>query len=96
MVPLVGASGAIAGLLGAYMAAFPQAGVLVIVLIRIVRVPAVVVLGAWFLIQILNVSMDPRGTAGGVAWYAHIAGFIAGYLVLKRRLTRVRREFMVQ
>lgn len=80
-VPMIGASGAIAGILGAYMLLYPRARVLTLVFlfffIRIVPVPAAFVLGFWFLMQVLNV-----GIGGGVAWFAHIGGFLAGIVLL--------------
>lgn len=76
-IPMVGASGAIAGALGAYFVLFPAAQVLalipIFIFIRLVWVPAWLFLGLWFLIQVLSA---PSG--GGVAWGAHIGGFIAG------------------
>jgi membrane associated rhomboid family serine protease len=81
---MVGASGAIAGLLGAYFVLFPAARVITLVFFWVVPVPAAIILGLWFLMQILNV-----GLGGGVAWFAHIGGFLVGiWLVLvfaKRR-----------
>ena len=88
-LPLVGASGAIAGVLGAYMAAFPGARVHVLFFYLVLRIPALLVLGIWFLIQLSNASMDPE-VEGGVAWYAHIAGFVVGYLIMRRRRERIR------
>ena len=88
-LPLVGASGAIAGVLGAYMAAFPGARVHVLVFYLVLRIPALLVLGIWFLIQLSNASMDPE-VEGGVAWYAHIVGFVVGYLIMRRRRKRIR------
>ena len=88
-LPLVGSSGAIAGVLGAYMAAFPGARVHVLVFCLVLRIPALLVLGIWFLIQLSNASMDPE-VEGGVAWYAHIAGFVVGYLIMRRRRERIR------
>jgi membrane associated rhomboid family serine protease len=86
-IPLVGASGAIAGVLGAYMICFPHARVLVLfwflIFVRVIRVPALVVLGFWFVIQLWNASAD-SGALGGVAWFAHIGGFIAGVLLIRR------------
>jgi membrane associated rhomboid family serine protease len=82
-VPMVGASGAVSGVLGAYLILFPAARVLtlvfVFIFIRIVAVPAVIVLGFWFLIQLLNAGQT-RGP--GVAWFAHIGGFVAGLLLV--------------
>ena len=76
------ASGAIAGVLGGYLLLFPRARVLTIVpiffFIQIIRLPAVFVLGFWFIIQLLN-----AGAAGGVAWFAHIGGFICGFALIK-------------
>jgi len=97
-VPLVGASGAIAGVLGAYLAAFPGARVHVLVFlfffVHVVRIPALLALGMWFVVQLVNASADAGGTGGGVAWYAHIAGFVAGYLIMWRRKRRLRRSFV--
>lgn len=83
LIPMVGASGAIAGVLGAYLMRYPHAQVHVFVFIffffTTIKVPAIIVLGIWFLIQLTNglgtLSLD---SAGGVAWFAHIGGFIAG------------------
>ncbi len=96
-LPTVGASGAIAGVLGAYALLFPGAKILtlvpVIFVLQLIEVPAVVMLGVWFLMQILNGSVATLGTAaGGVAWWAHIGGFLAGLglvLALRPRRTRV-------
>ena len=94
--PLVGASGAIAGVLGAYLAAFPRARVHVLVFlflfVQVVRIPALLVLGFWFIIQLVNASGASGGADGGVAWYAHIAGFVVGYLLMRRRKKRMRRK----
>jgi len=77
-VPMVGASGAIAGLLGGYFVLFPAARVITLVFIWVVPVPAAIILGLWFLMQVLNV-----GLGGGVAWFAHIGGFLVGiWLIL--------------
>ena len=87
-IPMVGASGAIAGVLGAYFIRFPGARVHVLMflffIIRVVRVPAVIVLGFWFLIQLMNASSASGGVGGGVAWFAHIGGFIVGLIVMLR------------
>ncbi len=82
-VPMVGASGAIAGVLGAYMILFPTARVLTLVIlvifIRVMYLPSVLLLGIWFLIQLWSAS---SGGNAGVAWYAHIGGFAAGLLLV--------------
>ncbi|MBM3695013.1 MAG: rhomboid family intramembrane serine protease [Actinobacteria bacterium] len=83
-VPLVGASGAIAGIMGAYLVLFPRHLVLTLILFRIVAIPAVFFLGLWFLSQFLLV-----GESNGIAWEAHVAGFLFGMLVtlpFRRRL----------
>jgi membrane associated rhomboid family serine protease len=80
-VPVIGASGAVSGVLGAYLLLFPQAYVLTLVIFgffwRLVRIPAMVVLGFWIVIQVLN-GLGTLGRSGGVAWFAHIGGFAAG------------------
>jgi membrane associated rhomboid family serine protease len=84
-VPMVGASGAIAGVLGAYMMLFPRANVTVlfifIIFIRFVQLPAVLVLGLWFLFQLWSGAMTPT-QEGGVAFFAHIAGFLTGMVLI--------------
>lgn len=80
-MPMIGASGAVAGVLGAYILLYPRARVntlvFLIFFVTVARVPAVVFLGLWFLIQVLS-----SGGGGGVAWYAHIGGFVAGMAVV--------------
>src|SRR2546428_12359987 len=80
-VPMVGASGAISGVLGAYLLLFPRARVLVLIpagfLTRVVPVPAVVVLGFWIVMQIINGAFSWGGLGGGGAWVAHLGGFVA-------------------
>lgn len=87
-VPMVGASGAIAAVLGAYLVEFPRARVRSLValgyFIRIAQVPAVVVLGMWFVIQFFNGFLSvSAAVSGGVAYFAHIGGFVAGLLLIK-------------
>lgn len=88
-VPMVGASGAISGVLGAYLILFPFARVFVwFGFVFMFWVPALVVLGLWFGLQALNVLADPTGAASGVAWWAHLGGFGVGMLLtplLRRR-----------
>jgi membrane associated rhomboid family serine protease len=79
-VPMVGASGAIAGVLGAYLLLHPRATVRTLIffgLITIVHVPAVIVLGVWFLLQLWSAASTPVGEPG-VAFWAHVGGFVAG------------------
>lgn len=82
-IPMVGASGAIAGVLGAYMLRYPRAKVhvlaVIIFFITTFRVPAYIVLGLWFLMQLTGgLSTLGLDTTGGVAWFAHVGGFVAG------------------
>jgi membrane associated rhomboid family serine protease len=87
-IPMVGASGAISGVLGAYLLRFPRARVVVFLPIFFwiwytFRVPAFLLLGLWFAVQILN-GLTVPASAGGVAWFAHIGGFVAGLLLIRR------------
>jgi membrane associated rhomboid family serine protease len=86
MVPVVGASGAIAGVMGAYFFLYPHAKVVTFLPILIIpfvfELPAVFYLGAWFLTQVFSGMLSPSG-GGGVAWWAHIGGFVAGMLLLR-------------
>jgi membrane associated rhomboid family serine protease len=84
-VPMIGASGAISGVLGAYLLLYPHARVLVFIplgyIVRPVYLPAMVVLGFWFVLQIINSLLTQQG-GGGVAWGAHIGGFLAGMALI--------------
>lgn len=91
-VPMVGASGAISGVLGAYLLLHPRAHVLVLIPLgffsQLVRLPALVVLVLWFGLQLLQQAMSGAGGGGGVAFMAHIGGFVAGMALIplfKRR-----------
>jgi membrane associated rhomboid family serine protease len=96
-VPTVGASGAIAAVLGGYIVLYPRARVLTVIFIifffTLVEIPAVFVLGFWFVEQVLfgyfNLS-DPTGGGGGVAYFAHIGGFAFGLLTIKAWVSRRR------
>jgi membrane associated rhomboid family serine protease len=82
----VGASGAIAGVLGAYLLLFPRARVRVLVYTQIVALPALVVLGMWIALQVFSGVGSIANTAqteetGGVAYMAHVGGFAAGFLL---------------
>jgi membrane associated rhomboid family serine protease len=92
--PLVGASGAISGVLGAYLVLYPRAKVLVltfVIFITTLRVPALAVLGIWFAVQLVSSLLAPRGSGGGGAFAAHVGGFVAG-LALIRLFVRDRRR----
>lgn len=80
-VPMLGSSGAVAGILGAYMLRYPNAWVLIWAGFLTFWLPAVVVLGFWFALQVLN-SLSVQEGGGGIAWYAHIGGFVAGMVIL--------------
>ncbi len=96
-IPMVGASGAISGVLGAYFLFYPGARILTLVIafffVRMIYVPAGIFILIWFFMQVVNsLTINPEG--GGIAWYAHIGGFLtgiflAGFFVRKR----VRRRF---
>jgi len=96
-LPAIGASGAIAGVLGAYFALFPRARVLTLVpvlfLPLFLEVPAVVFLGLWFLTQFLSgtAALVSAQAGGGIAWWAHVGGFLVG-LVSHRAFLRTRRR----
>lgn len=83
VIPMVGASGAISGVLGAYLLLFPWARVFVwFGFIFMVWVPAVVVLGLWFGVQAIGLLGDPEGVRSGVAFWAHLGGFVAGMALI--------------
>ena len=96
-LPTIGASGAIAGVMGAYFVLYPRSRVLtlipLIVLMPIVEVPAIVLLGFWFVMQLFNagtIAMTTSSRGGGVAFAAHVIGFVAGvggvFVFRKRQL----------
>jgi len=86
--PTLGASGAIAGVLGAYLAAFPRARVITLVplffFFRVMALPAALVLGLWFVMQFFlgALSLGYGGSGGGVAWWAHVGGFAFGIVTM--------------
>jgi membrane associated rhomboid family serine protease len=102
-VPTVGASGAIAAVLGGYAVLYPRARVItlifIIIFFTVVELPALFVLGAWFLLQVLYGSAEltqPLGGSGGVAYFAHIGGFVFGLLLIKAFAGRARDDYDVQ
>lgn len=96
LIPMIGASGAISGVLGAYMRLYPHARVRVLVPLFIVfytiRVPAWMVLGLWFLFQLASSAMIQPGQ-GGVAFFAHIGGFLSGLILVGLMLPRRKARF---
>jgi membrane associated rhomboid family serine protease len=94
-VPAVGASGAISGVLGGYLLLFPQNRIRVLTRGGVAHVPAIVVLGFWIVIQLINGigSMATTTETGGVAYMAHIGGFVAG-LVMVKLMAGARRQVL--
>ena len=91
-IPMVGASGAISGVLGAYLLLYPHARVVTLVFfgwfIRLIEIPALFVLGFWILVQLASGLLTWGAQVGGVAWFAHVGGFVAGLVMvipLRRR-----------
>ena len=96
-IPTIGASGAISGVMGAYFVLFPRARVLTLIpiffFIRLIYLPAPLLLGFWILIQVLNGCGSVPGTGGGVAYFAHIGGFASGLILGLLVRNRVRRPW---
>jgi membrane associated rhomboid family serine protease len=81
-IPALGASGAISGVMGAYLVLYPRARVLTLVFIFLIPLPAILILGWWFVVQFLEgVQSFGMKASGGVAWWAHVGGFILGMLL---------------
>lgn len=94
--PLIGASAAVSGVIGAYMLLYPRARVWILLFFRIpLRISAIWVLGGWFLLQIFSVLTTDQSAEVEVAWWAHIGGFVAGlaitFLLRSRLLVRTSR-----
>ncbi len=99
-VPTIGASGAVAGVLGGYALLYPRARVitliLIIVFITFVELPALLVLGLWFVLQVFYGTAElaqPVGEGGGVAYFAHIGGFLFGLALIKLFATNVHDDY---
>ncbi len=99
-IPTIGASGAVAAVLGGYALLYPRARVVTVIFIviffTILTLPALLVLGAWFLLQLLNGAgslAQPVGEGGGVAYFAHIGGFLFGLLVIRMFADRVHEDY---
>lgn len=95
-LPMIGASGAVSGVLGAYLVLYPRARVLTLIPIgfffQAILVPAAFFLGLWFLLQFVSGWSSLGSRRGGVAWFAHVGGFLAGIpllLVFKKRRVRL-------
>jgi membrane associated rhomboid family serine protease len=86
LVPTLGASGAIAAVLGAYFVLYPQSRVLTLVFVFFARIPAYVFLGIWFLFQLVEGNFglfSAHANGGGTAFFAHVGGFLFGVLVAR-------------
>ncbi len=95
LIPSLGASGAISGILGGYLLLFPAKRVTVFFIIFFIRVPAFIVLGLWILLQVANGTGYLGGNeASGIAYAAHIGGFIAGLFLVKKFLPAADRVFI--
>ena len=97
-MPMIGASGAVSGVLGAYLVLFPRARVLTLVpmglFLQVVRVPAVVVLGFWIALQLLSGVLSRGAPGGGVAWFAHVGGFLTGVALVRLLVQRDFKSLM--
>lgn len=88
-VPVIGASGAIAGIMAAYLRFFPRARIItlipVLILPYFLELPAALFMAIWFIMQLSSgaASLSGAGAGGGIAWWAHIGGFVTGFLVIK-------------
>jgi membrane associated rhomboid family serine protease len=96
-VPTIGASGAISGIMGAFIVLYPRSRVTTLIpallLFFTIRIPAVLMLGYWFLLQFFSglASLGVGGEQGGVAWWAHVGGFILGALLVVGERPKLRR-----
>jgi membrane associated rhomboid family serine protease len=99
-IPLIGASGAISGVLGAYAVMFPRAQILTLIFIfffiDVIVLPASLWIGIWFLMQFMSALISVNHLSmGGVAWFAHIGGFITGIILVKMLYRRKNEEFEI-
>jgi membrane associated rhomboid family serine protease len=95
--PTLGASGAIAAVLGGYALLYPRARVVtlifIIIFVTVIELPALLVLGVWFLLQLLDASSQPLHGGGGVAYFAHIGGFVFGLLLIRMFANRAQDDY---
>jgi membrane associated rhomboid family serine protease len=97
-IPTVGASGAIAAVLGGYALLYPRARVItlifIIIFFTVIELPALIVLGFWFLLQLLPAFSEPvSDSGGGVAYFAHVGGFLFGILTIKLFADRIHDDY---
>lgn len=95
VIPMVGASGAVSGVLGAYLLLYPRARVHTLLwfglYVEVVRIPALIVIGFWVIIQLINGLLSQgAGSQGGVAWFAHVGGFLFGVLSVRFMMQKRR------
>ena len=97
-IPMLGASGAISAVLGAYLALYPHARIKTVVLVFIVQIPAWLYLGGWFVYQLVEAhdSLVAPEEGSGVAFFAHIGGFVFGWIVARALLDRERRRIATE
>ena len=97
VIPTVGASGAIAAVLGAYARLYPRARVVtlvfIVIIFTVITLPALLVLGVWLLLQLLPAFSDPATGGGGVAYFAHVGGFVFGALAIKLFANNIHEDY---
>ena len=95
--PTLGASGAIAAVLGGYAVLYPRARVVtlifIIIFVTVIELPALLVLGLWFLLQLFSAASQPLSASTGVAYFAHIGGFLFGLLLIRLFANRVHPDY---
>jgi membrane associated rhomboid family serine protease len=95
-IPMIGASGAVSGILGAYLLLYPKARVYTLIFfgffVQVIRLPALIVIGFWAIIQFVSgLTAKTAAGGGGVAWFAHIGGFVFGLALVKLLVPRRRK-----